>query len=274
MRKKKAKETEEDVAAGKRKVVLQETKLFGVSLDVVMKRAHETGIVPQVVKKILHFLKNATILRNPTVFTSVQPSSSASPKLLDLIKMCNRQPIDVNFREFKHRPHYIGALLLYFFRKLPEPIFSDAIIQKMSTETVKKRGSKISALKYMIAKKSIADYCLLLLISRYLHMLIENAEFNAHTPATLALLFAPYLLHITPKKTPPAVIHQSKHNPHSQPLALPQQPSRWIRSILCNSSSHITLRSSPQPPPHSSSTPSNHARSRMNSAGAKASCLK
>ncbi|XP_077364644.1 rho GTPase-activating protein 21-like isoform X2 [Festucalex cinctus] len=179
---------------------------FGVRLD-DCPPAHANKFVPLIVEVCCKLVEERGL--EYTGIYRVPGNNAAISNMQD--ELNNKGMNDINVQDDKWRDlNVISSLLKSFFRKLPEPLFTnDRYADFIEANRIDEPVERLKVLKRLLHELPRHHYETLKFLSAHLKTVADNSEKNKMEPRNLAIVFGPTLVRTTEDN----MMHMVTHMP-------------------------------------------------------------
>jgi hypothetical protein len=182
-----------------------ETKIFGVPLDLILRRKGEYGPYPAVLEHILNYLEEKCL--DTEGLLRIPGHTGEIDKLKAAIDQ--GQKIDFDTLDITGKPHTICGLLKAFTRELPEPLLTYEYFDQF-IEIAKKTNSSVQFedLKHLISMLPTPYRVCLGRILQFFSKVIASPD-TKMTPTSIGTCFGINFLRMRPDQEDPMKLAQS-----------------------------------------------------------------
>eukprot|EP01121_Diplochlamys_sp_Union-15-3_P007953 TRINITY_DN2069_c0_g2_i1.p1 TRINITY_DN2069_c0_g2~~TRINITY_DN2069_c0_g2_i1.p1 ORF type:complete len:578 (+),score=78.64 TRINITY_DN2069_c0_g2_i1:70-1803(+) len=164
------------------------TKLFGISLDIIVERENSGLPVPTLVRNAIEYITQNGL--------ETEGLFRISGNMNDLeqyrITLDKGAAFDLKMEK---NVHTVAGLLKLYIRELPEPAFTYELYDEFLQALLSLESKKdLSAMKVALAKLPPANYALLKELFLFLNLVSRYSEKNKMTVSNLAIVFTPNVL--------------------------------------------------------------------------------
>lgn len=161
-------------------------KVFGVPLNVLMKRESE-NLIPTIVEKTIHFIYEYGMDKEG-IFRQTGRSTQ-----IDSLKDQLDQGANVFFSE-NMDVHSVAALFKLWLRELPEPLLTWKAYDKFMQVAAMEGEEQLEKLKFTLESIPVINQAVVQCLFKCLRAICDNEEKSKMNPGNLAVVFAPNIL--------------------------------------------------------------------------------